>query len=88
MSPISDNELEQELTIRGVRVYSTSQYKISVPISECSNLKTAETTALIDCGAEGKFIDSSIVDWTKVEALQKPLPVRNVDGTLNKAGSL
>ena len=65
-----------------------SKYKITIPISQCSNLKTAETKALIDCGAEGKFVDSSLVDWKQVRRLKKPIPVRNVDGTSNKAGAL
>ena len=50
--------------------------------------ETAETKALIDCGAEGKFVDSSLVDWKQVHHLKKPIPVHNVDGTSNKAGAL
>ena len=49
-------------------------------------LKIAEATALIDCGAEGKFVDKSIVDPRKRKKLKKPITVRNVDGTANKKG--
>ena len=52
-----------------------SKYKITIPISQCLNLKTAETKALIDCGAEGKFVDSSLIDWKQVRHLKKPIPV-------------
>ena len=64
------------------------KYKITIPISQCSNLKTTETKALIDCGAEGKFVDSSLIDWKQVHRLKKPIPVHNVDGTSNKAEAL
>ena len=51
-------------------------------------LKIAEATALIDCGAEGKFVDKSIVDPRKKKKLKKPITVRNVDGTANKEGRI
>jgi hypothetical protein len=86
--PVSDELEQKEISINGVRVYSTSQMKISIPISKCSTLKTTDVITLIDCGAEGKFVDSSIVDWSKVKCLKNPIPVRNVDGTLNKAGAI
>ena len=79
---------EDQLCINGVSVTSMSKYKITIPISQCLNLKTAVTKALIDCRAEGKFVDSSLVDWKQVCRLKKPIPVRNVDGTSNKAGAL
>jgi hypothetical protein len=66
---------EEQLYINGVSVTSTSKYKITIPISQCLNLKTAETKALIDCGAEGKFVDSSLVNWSKVHCLKKSIPV-------------
>ena len=47
---------EDQLCINGVSVTSMSKYKITIPISECLNLKTTETKALIDCGAEGVTI--------------------------------
>ena len=61
-----------------------SKNKITIPISQCSNLKTAETKALIDSGAKGKFIDGTIVNWRNVTRLKKPITVRNVDGTHNE----
>ena len=79
---------KEELSINGVTVSSLSRNKITIPISHCSNLKTAETKALIDSGAEGKFIDRSIVNWKKVIHLKKPITVRNVDGTNNEMGKI
>jgi hypothetical protein len=75
---------EESLYINGVTVSSMSKYKITIPLTRCSNLKTAETKALIDSGAEGKFVDSSLVDWKEVHCLKKNIPVQNVDGTHNK----
>ena len=71
----TNSNQEDQLCINGVSVTSMSKYKITFPISQCSNLKTAETKALIDCGAEGKFVDSSLVDWKQVRRLKKPIPV-------------
>ncbi|HYT46519.1 MAG TPA: hypothetical protein VEP90_29600, partial [Methylomirabilota bacterium] len=65
-----------------------SRNKITIPISQCSNLKTAEIKALIDSGAEGKFVDGTIVKWKNVIRLKKPITVRNVDGTHNEMGKI
>jgi len=48
--------------------------------------KSAETTALLDTGAGGKFIDQNFVRNKKIETkkLEYPIKVFNVDGTLNK----
>ena len=51
-------------------------------------MKTAETKALIDSGTKGKFVDSSLMNWSKVHHLKKNIPVQNVDGTHNKAGDI
>jgi hypothetical protein len=83
----SDND-DEEICINGVSVSSISKNKIAIPITNVVNLKVAETKTLIDCGAEGKFVDKSLVDWRKVKTSKKPIPVKNVDGTLNKSGSL
>jgi hypothetical protein len=50
--------------------------------------KATEYQALIDCGAEGRFIDKSIVNWRKARKLKTPLLVKNVDRTINKAGQI
>jgi hypothetical protein len=48
------------------------------------------TQALIDCGATGCFID---IEWAKLNnvptrPLTKPIPVYNIDGTANDAGTI
>ena len=51
-------------------------------------IKTVEV--LLDSGASGKFIDQNFVKNMKIEQqdLKKPIKVYNVDGTLNKQGTI
>ena len=52
--------------------------------------RTIETSALIDSGAGGTFIDKSFAlkHGITLSPLAKPMPVYNVDGTCNKLGSI
>ena len=44
----------------------------------------------MDPGATGDFIDQDFIDKMKLptQTLSQPIPVCNVDGTLNEAGSI
>lgn len=46
--------------------------------------------ALVDCGATGLFMNRDYVEQNKItmRTLSCPIPVYNVDGTPNKAGSI
>ena len=61
-----------------------------IPIALESEGKIIETLGLIDSGAGGKFIDQNFAKEEKLETkdLEKPLVVYNVDGTLNKKGTI
>ena len=52
--------------------------------------RNVETLALIDSGAGGKFIDQNFAkkEGLKMKDLENPLTVYNVDGTLNKMGTI
>ena len=52
--------------------------------------KNVKTLALIGSGAGGKFIDQNFAKKEQLETkdLEKPLVVYNVDGTLNKMGTI
>ena len=52
--------------------------------------KNVKTLALIDSGAGGKFIDQNFAKKEQLETkdLENPLVVYNVDGTLNKTGTI
>ena len=51
---------------------------------------TVGTKALVDCAAGGIFMDQNFVRRHNLptQKLSRPLEVRNVDGTLNKQGTI
>src|SRR6266567_1979375 len=53
-------------------------------------IELATTEAMVDTGATGDFIDQDFIDHSKLptQKLSQPVPVYNVDGTLNEAGSI
>ena len=61
-----------------------------IPVALESEGKIIETLGLIDSGAGGKVIDQNFAKEEKLETkdLEKPLVVYNVDGTLNKRGTI
>ena len=61
-----------------------------IPIALESEGKTIETLGLIDSGAGGKFIDQNFTkeEGLKTKDLENPLVVYNIDGTLNKKGTI
>ena len=84
---------EKKLTSKLV-IWSLKQglNSILIPV----HLKTTDTLeevgidALVNCGATGDFIDEGFVEQTKIptQNLSQPIPVYNVDGSLNEAGSI
>ena len=77
---------EDELAIN-VTVRSDRDDNISIQLSE-TNLKDVDITALIDCGAQGRFVDESAIGTGKRRALKRAIIVKNVDGTRNTAGKI
>ena len=64
--------------------------KLKVKIETTDTAEKKSVSALVDCGATGEFIDrhhakSSCFNLVK---LTQSIPVYNVDGTLNEAGSI
>lgn len=64
--------------------------QIAVPISITSDRseKSVETSALIDSGAGGQFIDQNYARQFPIQKLDEPLAAYNVDGTENKRGKI
>ena len=52
--------------------------------------RSIETSALIDSGAGGTFLDETFARKHNIALtpLPKPIPVYNVDGTRNKQGAI
>src|SRR5258707_5333739 len=82
-----DDDPNTSIDINGVIVKSLANKRFTIPISVKSE-NTEETTALIDSGAEGMFIDISIAQKWRKTSLIKPVKVQNVDGTANANGEI
>ena len=78
------------MTIQNVLVAEIDRHSMSIPVAisykEQNEQKTAETKALLDTGAGGKFINQNYVreQGLETENLEFPIKVYNVDGTPNK----
>ena len=76
------------LDIHSVTVGTIARNTLCVPLSTVTNAKTVETQALIDCGAGGMFIDQNFAQNFEIFPLNELITVRNVDGTINKKGTI
>jgi len=87
--PKCEKRIKRKLVIRSLKLDAKC---IMLPI----HLKTSDTTeetsteAMVDTGATGDFIDQDFVARAKLPTrkLSQPIPVYNVDGTLNEARSI
>ena len=78
------------LNIHAVTTHITVN-TISLPIEiKKSEYESVETLALIDSGARGKFINQKYAEQLglPIQTLKRPIMARNVDGTLNKTGTI
>ena len=73
---------------RSITVTSISNKKLLINTLALKGTKSVDIQALVNCGAEGRFIDPSIADMTKARKLKNPILVKNVDRTINKAGAI
>ena len=77
------------LNIASVIVANKSEQALRFPIRLRYKARTVTTTALIDCGATGNFIDPSLVRRLLLPSRTiPPLQAFNVDGTTNKQGRI
>ena len=77
-----------KIFIRSTRVKVSTQIDIQLQTLDTGSRVTV--TALLDSGATGIFLDRK---WVKANHLNtrrlpRPIPVYNVDGTLNQGGSI
>src|SRR5258705_2255126 len=82
-----NDDPKDSIDINGVIVKLLANKCFTIPISVKSE-NTEETTALIDSGAEGMFVDVSIAQNWRKTSLVKPVKVRNIDGTANANGEI
>ena len=82
--------MSPSLNIHAVTTHITAN-TISLPIEiKKSEYESIETLALIDSGAGGKFINQKYAEQLglPIRNLKRPIMARNVDGTLNKTGTI
>ena len=63
---------------------------LSIPLKIKTGSEIVENQALLDSGGGGKFIDQNYAKTLNLplKTLNKPIPAINVDGTLNKKGTI
>ena len=76
------------LDIHSVTVGTIARNTLCVPFSTVTNAKTIETQVLIECGAGGMFIDQNFAQNFEILSLNEPITAQNVDGTINKKGTI
>ena len=83
------DNLPKVVSIHSVLIAPDSNKSFCIPIT-IEGKEIVETSALLDTGAGGKFIDQNYARRLKLELkdLEESIKVRNVDGTLNKKGTV
>ena len=63
---------------------------LPIHLKTTDTLEEASTEAMVATGTTGDFINWDFVEWAKLPTrkLSEPVPVYNVDGTPNEAGSI
>jgi hypothetical protein len=69
---------------------SPKSLHLKVELQTTDTREVLATNALLNCGAISLFIDTEYVKQKRltVQTLARPIPVYNVDGTLNEAGAI
>jgi len=84
-----ERRLPSKLVIASAEDSSTSlKLKIELETTDTGEVKSVNS--FVDSGATGEFIDLHYAKSNRLHTrkLSKPIPVYNVDGTLNEAGSI
>ena len=79
------------LCVSSVLLADTHEMSIRVPLfARVTEKKTVETKGLINCRAEGNFIDKDFTKENEIPLfpLDKPVKAKNIDRTLNKKGMI
>ena len=87
-SPFSSESLPDKIYIMSARIKTSTQ--LSVVLRTLDTGVRLPVTALLDSGATGLFLDTKFVKYHNLNTRKLPraIPVYNVDGTLNKCGSI
>ena len=81
--------MSSSTVIASVLVANKCEWAIQFPIQLQYRVRTIATTALIDCGATGNFINPSLMQHLLLPSWPiPPLQAFNVNGTTNKQGQI
>jgi len=80
--------LSHRYVVASTPLKNSLHLKIEIVIMDTQQL--ISFMALLDCGATGLFVDQSFVDQNRIttRTLSHPIPIYNIDRTLNKTGSI
>ena len=77
------------LDIHSVTVATISQNTLCVSLSTVhKDKKSVKTQSMIDSGAGGTFIDQNYAENFEIILLDQPIIGKNIDGTVNKKGTI
>ncbi len=87
--PRWERRMSRKLIIRSLEE-GPNCIMLPIQLKTTDTMEEASTEAMVDTGATGDFIDQDFVDRAKLPTckLSQPIPVYNVDGSLNEAGSI
>jgi hypothetical protein len=80
-------ELDEEEIRINVIVRSSRNEDLSIQLHDC-NLRDIDPIALVDSGAQGRFVDESLVGIGRTRKLRRAIIAKNVDSTRNSAGTI
>jgi hypothetical protein len=87
--PKWEKRMSKKLVIRSLE-QGPKCIMVPIHLKTTDTMEEASTEAMVDTGATGDFIDQDFVSQAKLPTrkLSQPVPVYNVDGTPNEAGSI
>ena len=87
--PKCEKQIKRKLVIRSLEM-DAKCIMIPTHLKTTDTMEETSTEAMVDTGATGDFINQDFVTREKLPTrkLSQPIPVYNVDGTLNEAGSI
>jgi len=89
--PKWEKQIKHKLVISVLSSYIDAKcIMLLIHLKTMDTMEETSTEAMVDTGATGDFIDQDFVTQVKLPTckLSQPIPVYNVDGTLNDAGSI
>ena len=78
------------LNVSSVLVADTKEMSFRIALSIQTEEQSIETKGLIDCGAEGNFLDKDFVSEHRIPTfpLKESIKAKNIDGSINQKGEI